>query len=211
MNSDTIKDLQWRYATKKFDPEKRLTPEQLLLLAEAFNLTATSYGLQPCKMIILRDDQKREAMVEYTYGQRQVVEASEVLVLCTQKVDAAYIENYFKLVKNIRKTPDEILKPFEDFLKHSFSKKNIEEVESWARNQAYLILGNLLTVCAAERIDSCPMEGFMPEKIDEILDLDKRGLKSVLLLPVGYRAEDGFMSAEKKVRRDVREPVINIS
>lgn len=207
-NSTILEDLKWRYATKKFDSARRLEESHLSLLKEAFNLTATSYGLQPCKMVVVKNKQLKESMVEHSYGQRQVADCSEVLVICTQLVDSEYISRYFDLVKNIRQTPEEVLKPFEDFLKDSFSQKSLQEVELWSRNQAYLILGNLLTVCAAQKIDSCPMEGFVPEKIDELLGLNDKGMKSILLLPVGYRAADDYMSSEKKVRKNLADSIL---
>ncbi|AGC75311.1 nitroreductase [Nonlabens dokdonensis] len=205
MNS--IESLKWRYATKKFDPAKKIEVSQLELLAQAFNLTATSYGLQPCRLVVVQDQDVKDKMVAHSFGQLQVKDASAVLVLCTTAVDKNYIKDYFSIVKKQRNTPDEVLKPFEDFLTDTFSKKEVEEVETWARNQAYLILGNLLTVCAQEQIDSCPMEGFVPEKVDELLGLSKVGLKSTLLLPVGYRAADDMMSELKKVRRPQQEMV----
>ena len=205
MNS--IESLKWRYATKKFDPAKNIEKKQLDVLAQAFNLTATSYGLQPCRLVVVIDQDIKDKMVAHSYGQLQVKDASAVLVLCTTAVNESYIKDYFSLVKKQRNTPDEILKPFEDFLTDTFSKKELDEVEAWARNQAYLILGNLLTVCAQEQIDSCPMEGFVPEKIDELLGLSEVGLKSTLLLPVGHRAADDMMSQLKKVRRPQQEMV----
>lgn len=205
MNS--IESLKWRYATKKFDPAKNIEKKQLDVLAQAFNLTATSYGLQPCRLVVVIDQDIKDKMVAHSYGQLQVKDASAVLVLCTTAVNESYIKDYFSLVKKQRNTPDEILKPFEDFLTDTFSKKELDEVEAWARNQAYLILGNLLTVCAQEQIDSCPMEGFVPEKIDELLGLSEVGLKSTLLLPVGHRATDDMMSQLKKVRRPQQEMV----
>ncbi|OUS17068.1 NAD(P)H-dependent oxidoreductase [Nonlabens dokdonensis] len=205
MNS--IESLKWRYATKKFDQAKNIEKKQLDVLAQAFNLTATSYGLQPCRLVVVIDQDIKDKMVAHSYGQLQVKDASAVLVLCTTAVNESYIKDYFSLVKKQRNTPDEILKPFEDFLTDTFSKKELDEVEAWARNQAYLILGNLLTVCAQEQIDSCPMEGFVPEKIDELLGLSEVGLKSTLLLPVGHRATDDMMSQLKKVRRPQQEMV----
>jgi nitroreductase/dihydropteridine reductase len=204
---DSIESLQWRYATKKFDSEKKLETSQLELLAQAFNLTATSYGLQPCKLIVVQDQDLKEKMVPHSYGQMQVKDASAVLVICTTAVDEQYVKDYFSIVKKERNTPDEVIQPFQDFLTSTFSKKESEEIELWAKNQAYLILGNLLTVCAQQQIDSCPMEGFVPEKIDELLDLKNKGLKSTLLLPVGYRATDDSMSQLKKVRRPQQEMV----
>jgi len=116
---------------------------------------------------------------------------------------------FYKLigVKKVRNTPDEVLNPFKEFLIDSFSNKNTLEIEQWARSQAYLILGNLLTVCAHEQIDSCPMEGFVPEKMDELLNLKSKGLKSVLLLPVGDRSTDDFMAKLKKVRKPQQEMI----
>jgi nitroreductase/dihydropteridine reductase len=177
------------------------------LLAQAFNLTATSYGLQPCRLIVVQDQDLKEKMVPHSYGQMQVKDASAVLVICTTAVDEQYVKDYFSIVKKERNTPDEVIQPFQDFLTSTFSKKESEEIELWAKNQAYLILGNLLTVCAQQQIDSCPMEGFVPEKIDELLDLKNKGLKSTLLLPVGYRATDDLMSQLKKVRRPQQEMV----
>jgi nitroreductase/dihydropteridine reductase len=205
MNS--IESLQWRYATKKFDSEKNLDKSQLELLAQAFNLTATSYGLQPCRLVIVQDQDLKEKMVPLSYGQLQVKDASAVLVICTTAVDANYVKDYFSIVKKERNTPDEVIQPFQDFLANTFSKKEVVETEQWAKNQAYLILGNLLTVCAQQQIDSCPMEGFVPEQVDQLLGLEEQGLKSILLLPVGYRSEDDGMSQLKKVRRPQQEMV----
>lgn len=203
----SIENLQWRYATKKFDPSKKLVQDQVETLVQTFNLTATSYGLQPCRLVVVQNQEVKDAMVEKAYGQRQVSDCSAVLVLCTRHVDVDYVNEYFNLVQQIRNTPDEVLKPFKDMLTTSFSSKQVEEVEQWAKNQAYIALGNLMTVCAQERIDSCPMEGFIPAQIDELLDLEKQGLKSVLLLPVGYRAQDDMFADFKKVRRPQQEMV----
>jgi nitroreductase len=205
MNS--IESLQWRYATKKFDSQKSLDKSQLEVLAQAFNLTATSYGLQPCRLVIVQDQDLKEKMVPLSYGQLQVKDASAVLVICTTSVDANYVKDYFSIVKKERNTPDEVIQPFQDFLANTFSKKEVVETEQWAKNQAYLTLGNLLTVCAQQKIDSCPMEGFVPEEIDQLLGLQEKGLKSTLLLPVGYRSEDDAMSQLKKVRRPQQEMV----
>lgn len=204
---DSIESLQWRYATKKFDSSKSISSEQLEILAQAFNLTATSYGLQPCKMVIVTDQKVKEEMVAHSYGQLQVKDASAVLVICTTVVDQPFIEEYFTTVKKVRNTPDDVLNPFKEFLIDSFSNKSKEEIEQWAKNQAYLILGNLLTVCAHEQIDSCPMEGFIPEKINALLGLKNKGLNSVLLLPVGHRSNEDFMGQLKKVRKPQQEMI----
>jgi nitroreductase len=209
MNS--IKNLEWRYATKKFDATKSLSNSQINILKEAFNLTATSYGLQPVKMVVIQNKEIQNQLVAHSWNQTQVLEASHVLVLCIPKEYTNNdVENYFSLVKNIRNTPDEILNPFKEMLASSIDSKSQEELKTWNTNQAYIALGNLMTVAANEQIDTCPMEGFIPEKYDEILNLDKHNLTSVLVLPVGYRADDCFMKDLKKIRKKTEEVIIEI-
>jgi nitroreductase len=207
MSAEILESLSWRYATKKFDTKKTLKQDKLDLLIAAFNLTATSYGLQPCRLIVVKDQDLKEKMLPLCFNQSQIKDCDAVLVLCTTSISSSYIHDYFKRVETERGTPGETLKPFKDFLTDSFSKKTPEEIQSWARNQAYLIMGNLLTVCAVEKIDSCPMEGFNPKAMDDLLELGKVALESVLLLPVGYRAVDDFMASEKKVRLEKAEVV----
>lgn len=207
-----IKKLEWRYATKKFDAKKLLSNSQINILKKAFNLTATSYGLQPVKMVVVHNKKIQKKLVEHSWNQQQIVQASHVLVLCIQKnMSSEDVENYFSLVKKIRNTPDEILNPFKEYLKNDMETKSEFDLHSWMTNQAYIALGNLMTVAASENIDSCPMEGFIPEKYDAILNLNKHNLKSVLVLPVGFRAEDDYMKNLKKVRKNTDEVIIEIN
>jgi len=206
-----IKALNWRYATKKFDDSKILSEDKIKVLKQAFNLTATSYGLQPLKMLIISNKEVQKKLRELSMDQQQVDTASHVMVICIEdKVDKEFIDNYFKRVKHLRETPDEIIKPFQNFLVDDFKKKAVEEIHAWAINQAYLALGTLLTVCAAEEIDACPMEGFEPEKYDDFLSLHDKNLRSVLVLPVGYRSQEDMFSKFKKVRRPLDEVIIEI-
>lgn len=209
---DTIDSLQWRYAVKKFDDSKTLSDNQITILKNAFNLTATSYGLQTLKLVIVNNKEIRKKLVQHSWNQQQVIQASHLLVICVpKKFDTNFIENHFNLVKEIRKTPDEILNPFKDRLIDLVKSKSQDELFLWNKNQAYIALGNLLTVCAVEKIDSCPMEGFIPDKYDEILELEKHNLTSILVLPVGYRADDDFMKDEPKVRKDIKDTIIEIN
>lgn len=208
---NTIKSLQWRYAVKKFDDTKSLSEEQINTLKEAFNLTATSYGLQPVKMVVVNNKEIQQKLVEHSWNQQQVIQASHVLVLCIPKTYSGKdVKQYFDLVQEVRNTPDEIIGKFRDFLVDSIDKKPQEELFNWNKNQAYIALGNLLTVCAIEKIDSCPMEGFITEKYDEILGLDQHNLTATLVLPVGFRAEDDYMKDLKKVRKQTQDIIIEI-
>lgn len=206
-----IEKLNWRYATKKFDTTKQLSDSQLEILKEAFNLTALSYGLQTLKMVVVGDKSIRENLVALAFGQRQVVDASYLLVLCIQnEIDTDDVEEHFDNVKAIRNTPDEILDPFKEQLKSTIETMPNSKKSDWATKQAYIALGNLMTVCAIEEIDSCPMEGFLPEELDKVLNLDKYELKSVLLLPVGFRAEDDMFASLKKVRKPISDTVLEL-
>lgn len=209
---NTIESLEWRYAVKNFDKEKTLSKTQINTLKKAFNLTATSYGLQPIKLVVLKNKDLQQKLVAHSWKQNQVLDASHLLVICIpKKYSTEEVANYFKLVKEIRNTPDEILNPFKDFLTAEIEKKTQEELLIWNKNQAYLALGNLLTVCALEKIDSCPMEGFIPEKYDEILNLNQQNLTSILVLPVGFRADNCYMKDLKKVRKNLDDIIIDIN
>jgi len=180
-------------------------------IKQAFNLTATSYGLQPIKLVIFSDKDLQQQLVEHTMNQVQLAQASHVLVFCIERsIDKTYITEYFNRIKDIRNTPDSILNPFKEFLIDDFEGQSQATIEDWATKQAYLAMGNLLTVCAIEGIDACPMEGFSPDKYDEILQLTQQDLKSVLVMPIGYRAEDDMFAGFKKVRKDLNQSVLEI-
>jgi len=209
--SNTIKQLKWRYATKKFNSTKTLSKEKLNVLKQAFNLTATSFGLQTIKLLVIKDKALRASLVAHSYKQKQVEEASHLLVICIQEnIVNNDVNGYYDNIKNVRNTPETTLKPFREGLLTMMDKMSVSERQQWSTNQAYIALGNLMTVCAIEQIDACPMEGFLPEKYNELLNLKSKGLKSVLLLPVGYRAEDDMFSDFKKVRQPIKETVIEI-
>jgi len=207
-----INSLEWRYATKKFDPSKKLSKDQIETLKKAFNLTPTSFGLQPVKLIVIQNKKLQEKFVEHCYYQRQVADASHLLVLCIENdTTTEDINAYFDLEKKIRKVDEEIISNFRNQLIEMYKNKTLEEKQLSAIYQTYIILGNLMTVCAVEGIDACPLEGFVPSKIDELLNLEKLNLKSVLLLPVGFRAKDDVMEGMIKVRKPLNETILEIS
>ncbi|HCE54266.1 MAG: NAD(P)H-dependent oxidoreductase [Lutibacter sp.] len=206
-----INSLEWRYATKKFNPSKKLSAQQIETLKNAFNLTATSFGLQPLKLIVIENKELQEEFVKYCYYQRQVADASHLLVLCIENdTTTEAINAYFDLEKEVRGVSEEVISKFRNQLVAMYKNKTLEEKQLSATYQTYIALGNLMTVCAVEKIDNCPMEGFMPEKIDELLNLPAQNLKSILLMPVGFRADDDFMSTMKKVRKPLNETVLEI-
>ena len=206
-----IDSLEWRYACKKFDKNRKLNKGQVDALKKAFNLSATSYGLQPLKMLIVQHDEIKEKLFPLSYYQQQVTTCSHILILC---IDTAFgekdVDAYFDLEKNIRGVSEDVVGKFRQQLKIIYNKKDRKEIDTSAIYQAYIALGTLMTVCADQQIDSCPMEGFDPKKVDEVLDLKTKNLKSVLMLPVGYRAEDDVMRNMKKVRKPLNQVIIEL-
>lgn len=208
---DIIERLEWRYATKKFDSTKKLPESKLNILKQAFNLTATSFGLQTISLLVVTNPETRQALFEPAYKQKQVVDASHLLVICIKEtIETKDVNDYFDNIRNTRNTPETILAPYRKNLIDTMERMTTKEQQEWSMNQAYIALGNLMTVCAIEGIDSCPMEGFVPSIYDDILNLKALGLKSALLLPVGYRAEDDMFSGFLKVRKNIEDTVIEL-
>ena len=206
-----IESLEWRYACKKFDENKTLTNSQIDTLEKAFNLTPTSFGLQPMKMIILKDQELKDKIFEQSYFQTQVKTCSHILVLCFDSiVNTTTIDDYFDMEKKVRGTTEEVVGTFRNQLKDMYNGMSAESIERSSIYQTYIALGNLMTVCAVEKIDACPIEGFIPAKVDEILGLKEKNLKSVLMLPVGIRAEDDIMIGMKKVRKPLDKIIIEM-
>jgi nitroreductase len=207
-----IDALEWRYAVKKFNEEALLSEHQLEAVKKAFNLSASSYGLQPYKLVMLQNKALQERLLPHSYNQKQVVQAAAVLVFCIRKdIDSSYIDGYFGLIASARGQSPESLDGYKNFMKSTLVGKTPAEMSLWATNQVYLNMGTLLTACAAMEIDSCPMEGFSPAGYNQVLELDKMGLEAVLVMPIGIRASDDSVAILKKVRKPLEEAVITIS
>lgn len=208
---DLIKALNNRYATKKFDATKKLSQDIVEQLIEAARLTPTSYGLQLMKLVVVENRKLREELVSASYGQNQVKDSSHLFVLCREEnVTKDHIESYMSNIAGTRSVEIEKLNPFKNAIEQAVLPKTDEEKSDWMGRQVYIALGNLLTSCAILGVDSCPMEGFVPDEYDRILDLKSKGLKSVLVVPVGYRASDDFNAQNKKVRRDSADFLVRI-
>ena len=208
-----IDTMNWRYATKTFDTGKKLTDEQVNNLLEAVNLSASSYGLQPWRMIIVKNPELRAQIKDSAWGQAQTTDASHLIVLTIVKnLDDTYVDKFINLVSTTRGVDIAHLEGYSQMMKGAIKTKTetggVEAVKEWSARQAYIALGVLLTACASERIDSCPMEGFDNKKVDEILGLADLGLESVVMCPIGYRSETDETANYKKVRVAKEEMVI---
>lgn len=201
-----IQSLKWRYATKKFDTKKSIAAEDMQVILEAIQLTATSYGLQPYKVLNITNKTLRQQMQAASWGQTQVVDASDVLVFCAYtEITSDMIDTYVERKATIQNIPPKNLEGYSDFMKSKILEKSPEELIDWNAKQIYIALGNLLAICGELEIDACPMEGFEPEKYDKMLGLKEKGLTAVLVCPIGYRSAEDFTQHSPKVRKPLTE------
>jgi nitroreductase len=207
-----VNQLNWRYATKQFDPSRKINAEDWAALEHSLVMAPSSYGLQPWKFIVVNDPSVREKLVASSWGQRQVAEASH-LVVFTYKADLGEqdIDAYVDRIAEVRGVPRESLSQLRDMMVQSIVQgRDREERGAWAARQVYIALGNLLNSAALLGIDACPMEGIEPEKYGGILGLEKSGLRAVAACALGYRAEADTYSQLKKVRFPKEEVVLQV-
>lgn len=197
-----IEQLNWRYATKVFDPNKKLSQEQVDTLVEVLRLTPSSMGLQPWNFVVVEDPDLRDLLVPASWDQTQVRDASHLIVLCRKlrfeesDVDA-YIEDLIKTRGETRERVDGYLQMMKRFI----AKMGPDARNIWMEKQVFIALGNLLTACALLGIDACPMEGISKPDYDTILDFKDLGITTVVACPVGYRdVENDKYANYKKVR-----------
>lgn len=197
-----IENQNWRYATKKFDSSKRISQSDLETLKEAIRLSASSYGLQPYKVLIIENKEIREQLKPFSWNQSQITDASHLFVFANYvDVESIHIDDYIKNIATTRNLNVEDLKPFSDLMKTNLINLPKELKNTWTSKQTYLAMGNLLNAAAELKIDATPMEGFDPAKYNEILGLEKLGLNASLVVPVGYRHEEDYAQHLIKVRK----------
>ncbi|SFZ75402.1 NAD(P)H-dependent oxidoreductase [Chitinimonas taiwanensis] len=201
--SDLLQKLEWRYATKKMEPSKVVPQEKVERILEAIRLTASSSGLQPYEVLVVTNPALREQIRPHAWDQSQITDCSHLLVFAAwDNYTAERINMMFDLVNEQRGFKNEGWENYRQTLLNSYPQRDAETNYQHAARQAYIGLGSALIAAAYEEVDSTPMEGFDPAKVDEILQLRERGLRSVVILPLGYRAEEGdWLVKLKKVRR----------
>ena len=209
--SDFITDANWRYATKKFDTSKKVSAEDLATLKEAIRLSASSYGLQPYKVLLVENPALRAQLQPVAWGQSQIVDASNLIVFANiTNVGDKEIDAYFKDMTTTRGIPMEAVQGYSDFMKSKIASLSLEAKNNWTAKQTYLALGNLLNAAAELKIDVTPIEGFEPEKFNEILGLNQLGLNASLVATVGYRHAEDDTQHYAKVRKSNEELFINL-
>ncbi len=201
-----IEDLSWRYATKKYNPELKISDENIEIIKESLRLVPTSYGLFPLKYIFIESKEIREKLRSNAWGQSQITDASHLLVICSFiQLDHSYIDEHIALTAKIRNIDPSSIQGYGNFVKTKIDEMSAEKHSDWNAKQPYIALGQLMHTCASLRIDATPMEGFEPAAFDEILGLTKDNLKSVLVCAMGYRSEEDNNQHLAKVRKNIED------
>lgn len=210
--SDVLNKLKWRYATKKMDPSKAVPQDKVDRILEAIRLSATSSGLQPYQVIVVTNPELRAQIKPVAWNQAQITDCSHLLVFAAwDNYTPERINAMFDLVNEERGFKNEGWEAYRQMLLANYPNRDAETNFQHAARQAYIGLGSALIAAAEEEVDSTPMEGFDPAKVDAILKLRERGLRSVILLPLGYRAPEGdWLVNLKKVRRPSDEFIIEM-
>lgn len=207
--SAIIDSLKWRYAVKKFDAARKLDQETVAKLEEALVLSASSFGLQPWKFVVVTDQAIKDQLPAESWGQTQPADCSHLVVICRRlDLDEAYVDRYLELIAAARNTTVDSLAAYGGMMK-GFVGGPVDKA-TWMAHQCYIALGNLLTVAAAMKVDACPMEGFDKAAYDRILGLKEKGLAPVVLCPLGYRAADDKYAEAPKVRFPASDLLVKI-
>lgn len=206
-----IDDLKWRYATKKMDPTRKIPEGDLQYIKEAVRLAASSYGLQPYVVLDVTNRDLREKLRPLCWNQSQITDASHVFVFCNY-VEAGddVVDQYVALKAKTQKVDEASFAGYGDFVKKKIAEKTADEAFHWTAKQAYIAMTNAMSACAELKIDSTPMEGFLPEKVNEALGLPERGLNACVILAMGYRASDDGTQHNKKVRKSLTDLFVEL-
>jgi nitroreductase len=198
-----IDKLQWRYATKKMDPSKVVPQEKLEQILEAIRLSASSSGLQPYEVLVVTNKSIREKIRAIAWDQSQITDCSYLLVFAAwDNYTAQRINDAFDMTEEIRNFKSEAGTAYRQNLLTNYTARDPETNFTHAAKQAYIAVGTALIAAAYEQVDCTPMEGFDPAALDEILNLKEKGLRSVVMMPIGYRkADEDWLVNLKKVRR----------
>ncbi len=194
--------LQWRYATKKFDPSKKIPSDIWDALVQSLVLAPSSFGLQPWKFFVVRNPELREQLLPSTWNQNQVVDASHLVVFAIKKdVDAADVDRFIDRMAEVQSVPASNLQGYAGVVKKFLQEPPYPlDMNEWSTRQVYIALAQFMDCAALLGVDTCPMEGFQPSEYNKVLGLPEQGYAAVVLCTAGYRAEDDGYADKPKVR-----------
>jgi nitroreductase len=204
-----LKALEWRYATKVFDATKKIPADVWTALEQTLVLTPTSYGLQPYHFLVVQSPEIRAALLPHSWGQKQVVDCSQFVVFTARtEMKEADVTKLIARISQVRGVPAESLNFYRDMMLGDVVNGPRGKIaHEWAARQAYIALGNLMTVAAVLGVDACPMEGLVPAEYDKILKLEGSGYKTVVACALGYRAANDKYAGLAKIRFETADLV----
>jgi nitroreductase len=211
--ADTVvRSLDWRYAVKKFDADRKIPASDWVAIERSLVLTPSSFGLQPWKFVVVSDPEVRRRLVAASWNQRQVADASHLVVFAIVKdLGPAHVDAFLSRTADVRGVPVASLDGYRKVVLGFLARpKDQFDVNAWAAHQVYIALGNFMTAAAVMGIDTCPMEGIVPAQYDEILGLAPKGLATVVVGVAGYRAADDGYASAKKVRFDAKDVIVRV-
>ncbi|WP_267405670.1 MULTISPECIES: NAD(P)H-dependent oxidoreductase [unclassified Chryseobacterium] len=196
-----LEALSRRYSVKKFNNE--IIPQETLHnILESGKLSASSLGLQPYKILVAESEEIKQKLVPAFYNPSQISTCSHLIIIVSKKtVDESYINGYFRHISDVRETPIENLELFKNSINQHINQKTSDEIFNWAEKQSYIVLANLMYAAAIENIDTCPMEGFRQDVIEDVLNINPETEKVTVTLALGYRSEEDHFQHMKKVRK----------
>lgn len=204
-----LTQLGWRYATKKFDPAKKIAPDLWAQLERAASLAPSSLGMQPWKFVVVTDPAVRQELHPVSYKQAQILDASHLVVFAAKKPPtAADADAHIARAAAVRGVPAESLDGYKKMMLGALSGMDAKQAHQWAARQCYIALGVFLATAALVGVDACPMEGFQADRYDEILGLKEKGLGAVVIAAAGYRSPEDQYAQAAKVRFTVDDIVI---
>lgn len=206
---EVLNQLQWRYATKEFDSSKKIPEDVWKVLEQSLVLTPSSFGLQPWKFFVIRNPKIRHQLVEHSWGQKQVVDASHLVVFTIKEdVNQEDVDTYIKRMSEVRNVPVEKLEGLANMVKGFLDRPDdVFDKDAWSAKQVYIALGFFMFTAAMLEVDTCAMEGIAPDKYDEILGLKDKGYRTVVVCPAGYRLPSDKYANMAKVRFETEDVV----
>ncbi|MFK8183405.1 MAG: NAD(P)H-dependent oxidoreductase [Phormidesmis sp.] len=211
-SAELLEQLNWRYATKQFNAEKKISTETWEALADSLVLTPSSYGLQPWKFVVVTSKSIKESLQPLSWNQVQITQCSHLVVFTIKKnLEAADVDKFIASTAETRGDSIESLSGYRNMIvsdvvtgPRSFS------VNEWAARQAYIALGNFMTCAAVVGVDTCPLEGIDPAGYDKVLKLQEDGYATVVACAAGYRSADDKYATLAKVRYSKSEMIQNV-
>jgi nitroreductase len=209
--NEIISALNWRYATKAYDTDKKISDSDMETLLESLRLAPSSFGLQPWKFIVVKNPEMRTQLRAASWDQAQITDASHLVVIAARRtMDATEIDRFVAATAEARGTTSEALAGYADMMKGTVSSRTPEQLAGWNARQAYIALGFLLETAAMMKIDATPMEGFDPASYNELLGLTDTEFTAIVAVPLGNRLESDKYASAPKVRYDAGEVFVYI-